>query len=97
MLNFEKLKLFLEEINGEKDTHFRDLNFNELQFNGPVTRTHAKLIDYKNAVQLALSILKEEEEAENETDIFAMCEIPFDQCHICDAEKDHQNIIIPKN
>jgi hypothetical protein len=36
-----------------------------------------------------LSILKEEEEQE-EKNTYSMCEIPFDECKICDAEKDHQ-------
>jgi hypothetical protein len=59
-----------------------------MRTDGPITRTSTKLIEYKNAAQLALSILKNEEEAENE--INAMCDIPFDQCPICNAEKDYQ-------
>jgi hypothetical protein len=54
-----------------------------------MTHTHAKLINCKNNAQLVLSILKEEEENEKK-DIYSMCKIPFDQCDICDAEKDHQ-------
>jgi hypothetical protein len=58
VLNVEKLKLFLEENNGEMDTQFEDLNFNDAQFDRPITRTHAKLIKFKEAAQLALTLLK---------------------------------------
>jgi hypothetical protein len=34
-----------------------------VQFEGPITRTWAKLIDYKNATHLASSILKKKKEA----------------------------------
>jgi hypothetical protein len=43
LINMQKLKLFLEEEDSEKDTHFEDLNFNENQFDGPITRTPVKL------------------------------------------------------
>jgi hypothetical protein len=82
VINVQKLKLFLEEEDSETDTHFKDLNFNDVQFNSPITRTHTKLINYKNAVQVALSILKNREETENEIDIFSMCEILFDQSNL---------------
>jgi hypothetical protein len=43
-------------------------------------------------VQLALSTLKNEEATDNETDIYSIWEIPFDQCPISDAGKDHHKI-----
>jgi len=39
-----------------------DLNFNGTQFDGPITRMRAKLIKYREAAQLALTLLKKEEE-----------------------------------
>jgi hypothetical protein len=56
VINVQKLKIFLQEEHSVKDTHNEDLNFNDAQFDGPITRTRAKLIDYKNAAQFALSI-----------------------------------------
>jgi hypothetical protein len=81
VLNVEKLKLFLGETKSDTDNHFEELNFNGAQFDRPITRMHAKLIKYKEAAQLALTMLKNEEEDD------AMCDIPFDQCPICDAEE----------
>jgi hypothetical protein len=81
VLNVEKLKLLLQE-KSDTDTHFEELNFNDAQFDGP--GTGAKLIKYKEAAQLALTLLKNEEEEEN---IDAMCDILFDQCPICDTEE----------
>jgi hypothetical protein len=56
VINVQKLELFLQEEDSEKDTHFEDLNSNDVRFDHTITRACAKLIDYKNAVQLALSI-----------------------------------------
>jgi hypothetical protein len=81
VLYVEKLKLFLGETKSDTDNYFVELNFNGAQFDRPITRMRAKLIKYKEAAQLALTMLKNEEEDD------AMCDNPFDQCPICDAEE----------
>jgi len=64
-----------------------------------VTRTHVKVINCKNAVQLALLLLNKESEDCDTSDngIFAKCDITFDQCLISDAEKDQEKITKQKN
>ncbi len=56
----------------------------------------AKVINYKIAAQLVLSILNKKSDENNkdifQTDISAMCDIPLDQCPICNAEKDYLKI-----
>jgi hypothetical protein len=98
VLNIEKFILLHQEAESEKDTEFEDLNLNDAQTDRPITCAHAKLIEYQNVAQLMLSILKEEEEKE-EKDIYSMCKIPFDQCKICDAEKDQisKKLIVANN
>jgi hypothetical protein len=39
VINVQKLKLFLQENKREKDNKCEDLNFNDVQFEGPITRT----------------------------------------------------------
>jgi hypothetical protein len=60
VLNVNKLKLFLQENDNDINTELQDLNFNILSSDKPLTRTRAKLINYKNAAQLALIMLGEE-------------------------------------
>jgi hypothetical protein len=73
MLNIEKIKLFFKnEKQSEADIKPQDLNFNDVHLNGPVTRAHAKLINFKKTVQLILFILKNKQESDidaNEIDI----------------------------
>ncbi len=59
ILNVNKLKLFLQEHENDQDQTFLDYNFNDSSSEKPLTRARAKLINYKNAAQLALSMLKE--------------------------------------
>jgi hypothetical protein len=54
VLNVNKLKTFLRESNGEIDNKLQDLNFNDFSSDKPLTHARAKLINYKNAAQLAL-------------------------------------------
>jgi hypothetical protein len=56
----EKLKIFLEETKSDTDTNFEGLNFKYTPIDGPIIRTQAKLIKYKEPVQLALLIPNEE-------------------------------------
>jgi hypothetical protein len=82
VINMQKLKLLLEEEDSEKDTHFEDLNFNENQFDGPITRTRAKL--QKCCTTGIVHFKKNKEETEIEINIQAMSFIPNEQCLICD-------------
>ncbi len=84
ILNVNKLKLFLQNIESDESPAFLDYDFNENSSDKLLTRARAKLIKYKEAAQLALTLLKNEEEEEN---IDAMCDILFDQCPICDTEE----------
>jgi hypothetical protein len=60
-----------------------DLNdiFNKAHSKGPITRAKAKLIKYKDAAQLALMLLK----SENDT-INSLCD-PSDHCGCCESEE----------
>jgi hypothetical protein len=60
ILNVNKLKLFLQNNESEADKTFLDYDFNDTSSDKPLTRARAKLINYKNAAQLALLMLKEE-------------------------------------
>ena len=60
VLNVNKLKLFLQENDNDINTELQDLNFNVLSSDKPLTRTRAKLINYKNEAQMALIMLSEE-------------------------------------
>jgi hypothetical protein len=60
ILNVNKLKLFLREHESDQQETFLDYNFNDSSSDKPLTRARAKLINYKNAAQLALLMLKEE-------------------------------------
>jgi hypothetical protein len=68
----------------EKARHdFNDFNdiFNKANNEGPITRAKAKLIKYKDAAQLALLLLK----SENDT-IDSLCG-PSDHCGRCESEE----------
>jgi len=60
ILNVNKLKLFLQNEESEENQTFLDYNFNENSSDKLLTRARAKLINYKNAAQLALLMLSEE-------------------------------------
>jgi hypothetical protein len=60
ILNVNKLKLFLQNEASEESQTFLDYNFNDNSSEKPLTRTSAKLIKYKDAVQLTLLMLNEE-------------------------------------
>jgi len=60
VLNVKKLKLFLQDNEGEENQTFLDYNFNDNLSDKQLTRARAKLINYKNTVQLALLMLNEE-------------------------------------
>jgi len=49
ILNVHKLKLFLQNDESEESQTFLDCNFNDNSSDKPLTRTRAKLINYKNA------------------------------------------------
>ncbi len=48
ILNINKLKLFLQNEESEETQTFLDYNFNDNSNEKPLTRAHAKLINYKN-------------------------------------------------
>jgi hypothetical protein len=52
-----KLKLFLQEHESDPHQTFLDYNFNDSSSDKPLTRTRAKLINYKNADKLVLLML----------------------------------------
>ncbi len=72
-----KLKLFLKEINSDIDTELQDLNLNDFSSDKPLTHTHDKLINYKNAAQLALLVLSEEGGEYNYENIDSLCDGPW--------------------
>jgi hypothetical protein len=57
ILNVNKLKLFLKEHDSDQQQTTTDYDFNENSSDKPLTRARAKLINYKNAAQLALLML----------------------------------------
>jgi len=81
-----KLKLFLQEHESDQDKTFLDYNFNDTSSDKPLTRAHAKLINYKNAAQLALLMLKEEGGPSDFETIDSLCSEP---CPSCDTESDY--------
>jgi len=60
ILNVNKLKLFLQYDESEESQTFLDCNFNDNSSEIPLTHARAKLINYKNAAQLELLMLKKE-------------------------------------
>ncbi len=83
VLTVEELKLFHENSESDIGTNIKDLNFNDMPNDGPITRAPKKLIKYKETAHLALLILNEESESEAFIDIDSLCDGP---CSSCDAE-----------
>jgi DNA polymerase III delta subunit len=61
VLSLNKLKIFLQGTDTDIDKMLQDLNFNEFFSEKPLTRARTKLINIKNAAQLALIMLNEED------------------------------------
>jgi hypothetical protein len=98
ILNVNKLKLFLQEHESDQNQTFLDYNFSDSSSDKPLTRAGAKLINYKNAAQLALLMLKEEGgssdfgSSDSET-IDSLCSEP---CPSCDTENEYFKLNPPK-
>jgi hypothetical protein len=69
VLNVNKLKLFLQNNDSEENQTILEYNFNDNVSDKPLTRAHAKLINYKNAAQLALLMLNKEDGADRDETI----------------------------
>ncbi len=93
ILNVNKLKLFLQEHESDQEKTFLDYNFNDSSSDKPLTRTRAKLINYKNAAQLALLMLKEESGSSDFETIDSLCSDP---CPSCDTENAYFKLNPPK-
>jgi len=89
VLNVNKLKLFIQELTSDRDTSYQELNFNDEQNNAPITRACGRLINFKNAMQLALLMLNEEVE----TNIDSLCDGP---CARYDSENDYFKLNLPQ-
>ena len=70
-----------------------DYNFNNAESDKPLTRARAKLINYKNAAQLALLMLKEEGGTSEFETIDSLCSEP---CPSCDTEEEYFKLNPPK-
>jgi hypothetical protein len=64
----------------------QELKFNDAPTYGPITRARPRLINYKNAAQLALLMLIEEGQAN-------LCNGP---CIACDSENDYFKLNSPQ-
>jgi transposase InsO family protein len=93
VLNVNKLKLFFEEQSSETDTELQDLNFNDYHTDGPITRARARLINYKEAAQLALLMLNEEGGSSDSNFVDSLCSEP---CPSCDSENEYFKLNPPK-
>ncbi len=93
ILNVNKLKLFLQEHESDQNQTFLDYDFNDSSSDKPLTRARAKLINYKNAAQLALLMLKEEGGSSDFDTIDSMCSEP---CPSCDTENEYFKLNPPK-
>jgi hypothetical protein len=93
ILNVNKLKLFLQNKESEKSQTFLDYNFDDNLSDKPLTRARAKLINYKNAAQLALLMLNEEGGSSEFETIDPLCSEP---CPSCDTENDYFKLNPPK-
>jgi hypothetical protein len=92
VLNGSKLKHFFKNIKNSEEKEdangdfnqtpdiYRDI-FNQAQPSGPITRVQAKLIKYKDAAQLSLILLKNEESPK----IDSLCD-PSDHCAECESK-----------
>ena len=92
VLNVNKLKIFLQDNDSELNSDLQNLNFNEFSSDMPITRARAKLINYKNAAQLALIMLNEEGRT-NDIEIDSLCD---GSCAFCDSENDYFKLNPPK-
>jgi hypothetical protein len=87
VLNVNKLKQFLQKTPANRDTVHQELNFNDFASERPLTRARAKLIDYKNAAQLALLMPNKEGGDYSDTEnIDSLCD---GLCAPCDFEVDY--------
>jgi hypothetical protein len=93
ILNVNKLKLFLQEHESDQEQTFLNYDFNDAASDKPLTRARAKLINYKNAAQLALLMLKEEEGSSNFETIDSLFSVA---CPSCDTENDYFKLNSPK-
>ncbi len=93
ILKVNKLKLFLQEHESDQEQTFLDYNFNDSSSDKPLTHARAKLINYKNAAQLALLMLNEEGGSSDSDTIDSMCNGP---CPGCDAESEYFQFNPPK-
>ncbi len=93
MLNVNKVKLFLQNSDSEENPTFLEYNFNDNVGDKPLTRASTKLINYKNAAQLALLMLNEEGGADEDETIDSLCDGP---CPSCDTENDYFKLNPPK-
>jgi transposase InsO family protein len=94
ILNENKLKLFLQENDSVQKQTFLDYDFNEASSDKPLTCARSKLINYKNAAQLALLMLNEEGETSEFETIDSMCNGP---CPGCDTENDYFKLNPPQS
>jgi hypothetical protein len=93
ILNVNKLKLFLQDNESEEDKTLLDYDFNDTFSDKPLTHARAKLINYKNAAQLALLMLKEEGGYSDFETIDSLCSEP---CPSCATENDYFKLNPPK-
>ncbi len=101
IFNVNKLKLFLQEHESDQNQTFLEYDFNDSSSDKPLTRARAKLINYKNAAQLALLMLKEEGGYSNFEpsasydfdNIDSLCSEP---CPSCDTENEYFKLNPPK-
>jgi hypothetical protein len=89
VLNVIKFKIFLQEHKSETNPEPQDLTFNDYRSEKPITRAHAKLINYKKAAQLALLMLNEE--GGDYSDILGknIDSLSDGTCCSCDSENDY--------
>jgi len=64
----------------EENQTFLDYNFNDAESDKPLTRARTKLINYKNAAQLALLMLNEEGGSHECVTIDSLCSEPCSSC-----------------
>ncbi len=93
ILNVNKLKIFLQDDQNDDSQTFLDYNFNDHSSDKPLTRVRAKLINYKNAAQLALLMLNEEGGSNDSDFIDSLCDEP---CPSCDCENEYFKLNPPK-
>jgi hypothetical protein len=94
VLNVNKLKIFLQDTDTDIDKMLQDQNFNEFSSENPLTCAHAKLINYKNAAQLALIMLNEEDGLNDiEVEVDSLCDRP---CTSCNSEAEYFKLNPPK-